>query len=73
MRTKRSNSNAFHAPLHSKDTAEKTYGCRHTNPDNCSKNSLEQVCAFVRRDNICQSPSKSWPKQFKRLLDKQKK
>jgi len=63
------NKSIFHAPLHSHDTENQTFGCRHTNPDICSKNSLPQLCAFVRKDNICLSPSKAWPKQYKKLKE----
>ena len=62
-----SNSDAFHAPLHSADSETQTYGCRHANPDNCKKHSLPQVCAFVRADNICLEPSSSWKKQYLKL------
>ena len=61
------NKNAFHEPIHPLDTEKQTYGCRHTNPSVCSRNSLPQVCAFVRDDNICLEPSRAWPKQFKKL------
>lgn len=59
--------NIFHRPLHVLDAEGQTWGCRHTNPDICAKNGLEGVCAFVRSDNICHSPPKSWPKQFRSL------
>ena len=62
-----SNSDAFHADLHDKDTETQTFGCRHANPDNCKKHSLPQVCAFVRPDNICLEPSSSWRKQYWKL------
>ena len=57
----------FHAPLNSKDAIDKTLGCRHSNPDICSNNSLVKVCAFVREDRMCLKPPKSWPKQYERL------
>ena len=56
------------APLNSQDSPCQTYGCRHQNPDNCASNSLENVCAFVRADNICKKPPQSWAKQYKKLL-----
>ena len=56
--------NAFHEPLRQGDTAARTVGCRHTNPAICAKHSLEGVCAFVRKDGMCLSPPRSWPKQF---------
>lgn len=57
----------FHSPLHASDTEEQTYGCRHTNPDICSKYHMPKVCAYARPDNKCQSPPASWPKQFWKL------
>lgn len=57
----------FHAPLHRDDSKIRTHGCRHTNPDICSKNSLPQVCALVRKDKMCYKPPASWPKQFENL------
>ena len=53
--------------LHKQDTIEKTYGCRHTNPDICSNNSLPNVCAFTSDDCICKKPPRSWAKLFKEL------
>jgi len=41
------------APLNSQDSPCQTYGCRHGTPHYCSKNSMEDVCAFVTADNIC--------------------
>ena len=61
------NREAFHAPLHPLDTEKQPFGCRHTKPNICLKNSLPNVCAFVRKDNICLSPPTSWKKQFAKL------
>ena len=61
------NEKAFHAPLHPVDTEKKTKGCRHTNPNICSKNGLPKVCAFARADGVCLAPPASWPKQYKKL------
>jgi len=61
------NANAFHDPLKAGDTAEQTVGCRHTNPDICSKNGLPKICGLVRHDGICLSPPLSWKKQYKIL------
>jgi hypothetical protein len=58
---------AFHEPLKEGDTLTQTVGCRHTNPNICSKNSMENVCAFVRRDGLCLAPPLSWKKQFVKL------
>ena len=57
----------FHAPIQVADTELQTKGCRHTNPDICAKHSLESVCAFVRKDQICVSPPASWKKQYANL------
>ena len=57
----------FHEPLRDGDSAEKTVGCRHTNPDICRNHSLPGACAFVRDDGICVAPPASWPKQFAKL------
>ena len=61
------NDNAFHTPLHPLDTETQTFGCRHTNPDICAKNSIPKVCALVRADKTCYAPPQSWPKQFEKL------
>ena len=61
------NDKAFHAPLHSQDTDKQTFGCRHTNPDICSKYHMPKVCAFARPDKLCLAPPTSWPKQFHKL------
>lgn len=61
------NDKAFHAPLHPQDTEEQTFGCRHTNPDICSKYHMPKVCAFARADKMCLAPPISWPKQFQKL------
>ncbi|MCP4197093.1 MAG: hypothetical protein GY762_08065 [Proteobacteria bacterium] len=63
------NSKARRAPLHLKDTLTQTFGCRHSNPDTCVKNAIPSICAFVREDEMCLSPPKSWPKQYKKLSD----
>jgi len=68
-----SNTKAFHALLKKMDTETQTVGCRHANPDHCAKNLLQNVCAFVREDGICLSRPKSWPKQFKKLTEAEKK
>ena len=67
-----SNGKSFHAPLNPQDTESETLGCRHTNPDICAKNRLENVCAFVREDGVCLSPPRSWSKQFAKLRSKAK-
>ena len=59
----------FNAPLNSEDTEKQTYGYRQNNPDICGNNGLENVCAFVRTDCICQRPSRTWKKQYYKLLE----
>jgi len=56
------------APLNSQDSPHQTFGCRHQNPENCSNNSMENVCAFVTADNICLKPPTSLTRQFEKLL-----
>ncbi|HIB44292.1 MAG TPA: hypothetical protein EYO37_10090, partial [Nitrospina sp.] len=55
----------INATLRSQDSPCQTYGCRHRSPDTCVNNSLENVCAFVRADNICKKPPMHWAKQYK--------
>lgn len=57
----------FNAPLNKLDTEMQTFGCRQNNPDICSANRLEGVCAFVTADNICYRPSRAWKKQYAKL------
>ena len=64
------NPNPFHEPLKQGDSPEKTVGCRHTDPNICSKNMLPNVCAFVRPDQMCLYPPRSWKKQFEFLKAK---
>lgn len=58
---------AFSAPLKKEDSENQTYGCRANNPDICSNNGLQGVCAFVSDDHICRKPSRAWKKQFQKL------
>ncbi|PIP95048.1 MAG: hypothetical protein COW00_17865 [Bdellovibrio sp. CG12_big_fil_rev_8_21_14_0_65_39_13] len=57
------------SPLSEFDTINSTFGCRHTNPDICSSNQLEKVCAFVCKDSICRRPPRSWPTIFSQLKE----
>lgn len=59
--------------LHREDSETKTYGCRHTNPDICSNNSIPNVCAFTSDDCICKKPPRSWKKLFEVLKENKKK
>ena len=56
--------------LHKEDNENCTYGCRHTNPDICSNNSIPNVCAFTSEDCICKKPPRSWKKIFENLKNK---
>lgn len=58
-------------PLKDGESLERTIGCRHSNPDICSKNSLPDVCAFVRDDGVCLAPPRSWKKLFEELSKRQ--
>lgn len=62
-----SSQNRFHDPLLTQDSEVQTLGCRHTNPDICSKHSLPKVCAFVRSDGLCLAPPTTWAKQYRKL------
>ena len=55
------------APLNSQCSPCQTYGCRHQNPHNCSRNSMENVCVFVTADNICLKPPSTWARQYEKL------
>jgi len=57
----------FHEPLRPEDSSVSTLGCRHTNPEICKNNSLFEKCAFVRENNICLVPPRSWKRQFEKL------
>ena len=55
-------------PLKPQDSPCQTFGCRRQNPEICSSNSMENICAFVTTDNICKKPPTSWAKQYENLL-----
>jgi hypothetical protein len=57
----------FDAPLKDCDTETQTFGCRHYNPDMCSLNSMDGICALVTSDHICRKPSRAWKKQYQKL------
>ena len=57
--------------LNNHDSEERTYGCRHTNPDICSNNSLPNICAFTSEDCICKRPPRSWKKLYQELKEKE--
>lgn len=54
-------------PLEESETVERTNGCRRLNPDICLNHSIPEICAFVRNDNVCMSPSLPWKKKFEIL------
>ena len=58
---------AFGAPLHEQDSETQTYGCRANNPDICSNNSIDGICAFTSEDCICKKPSRAWKKKYYEL------
>ena len=58
--------------LHKLDSLNQTYGCRHTNPDICSNNSIPNVCALSSTDCVCKRPPRSWKKIFEELKKKEK-
>lgn len=59
------------AKLNKEDNESQTYGCRHTNPDICSNNSIPNIYAFTSEDCICKRPPRSWKKLFKELKAKE--
>ena len=54
-------------PLNHLDSELQTLGCRIANPNNCKNNLTENKCAFVREDELCLMPLKSWKKLFAEL------
>ena len=59
--------------LSEKDSMETTFGCRHSNPDICANNGINNICAFCSKDCICKKPPKSWKKTYEELKRKQNK
>jgi len=59
--------NSQKRPLSEFDSVEKTLGCRHSNPNICKNNSTPNKCAFVRMDQMCLLPPRSWKAIFKEL------
>lgn len=55
--------------LNELDTELQTYGCHHSNPDICSSNSLDKICAFVNSNCICKLPPRSWKKIYQKLRE----
>lgn len=59
--------NQHKRPLHPDDCISSSKGCRHSNPDICKNAMTEHLCAFVRSDEICKAPPRSWPKLLEEL------
>lgn len=59
----------FDDKLNKEDTETQTYGCRQNNPNICSSNGIEGVCAFASKDCICKKPSRAWKKQYQKLKE----
>lgn len=59
----------FNNPLCEYDSEEQTHGCRANNPEICANAYLENICAFVRKDQICKKPSRAWKKQYQKLKE----
>jgi len=64
-------SNDQKRPLDKVETLEQTLGCRHSNPDICRNNMTPKKCAFVRDDNLCMMPPRSWKKLFSQLKEQE--
>ena len=62
----------FNDKLNEEDKANQTFGCRQKNPDICSSNGIENICAFASSDGICKKPSRAWKKQYEKLLKESK-
>ena len=64
--------NDIRRPLSPEDSENKTLGCRYKNFDICKNNSTPGKCAFVRSDNMCLIPPRTWRKLYQELLEKKK-
>ena len=58
----------FNDKLNKGDKYNQTLGCRQKNPNICSSNGIENICAFASKDGICKKPSRAWKKQYEKLL-----
>ena len=61
----------FNDKLNKEDNKNQTLGCRQKNPDICSSNGIESVCAFASKDGICRKPSRAWKKQYAKLKEEE--
>lgn len=55
--------------LNKLDTKDKTFGCRHSNPNICGASFIENICAFSSSDNICKKPPISWKKNYTKKVE----
>ena len=55
-------------PLNPQDSPHQTFGCRCRSHQNCARNSMQDVCAFVTADTICLKPPARWATQYENLL-----
>lgn len=61
----------FNDKLNKEDSENQTLGCRQKNPDICSSNGIENICAFASKDSICKKPSRAWKKQYAKLKEEE--
>lgn len=61
----------FYDKLNKEDKDNRTLGCRQKNPDICSSNGIENICAFASPDGICKKPSRAWKKQYAKLKEEE--
>ena len=61
------NRDAVHKPLHPKDTAEQTFGCRRAEPYYCYNYEAESVCAWIRADKMCLCPPQRWHIRYEKM------
>jgi hypothetical protein len=57
--------------LSAQDNLLQTLGCRHSSPDICRNHSTPGKCAFVRKDQLCLLPPRSWKGIYQRLKERQ--
>lgn len=61
----------FNDRLNKEDKENQTLWCRQKNPDICSSNGIENICAFASQDCICKKPSRAWKKQYAKLKEEE--
>ncbi len=49
----------FNDKLNKEDNKNQPLVCRQKNPNICSNNGIENICAFVSKDGICKRPYQS--------------